>query len=57
MKFFRTINDCIEYELKNNLVAIDIQKMEESLMNKHTYKSKTYGLIFIIDEGNILGND
>lgn len=57
IKIFRTINDCIDYVLKNNLVAIDIQKMEESLMNKHTYKSKTYGLYFVIDEHDILGND
>jgi hypothetical protein len=57
IKIFRTINDCIDYVLKNNLVAIDIQRMEEKLMDKKTYKSKTYGLIFIIDEAGILGND
>lgn len=57
IKIFKSINECIEYVLRNNLVAIDIQRMEEKLMDKKTYKSKTYGLIFIIDEGNILAND
>lgn len=54
IKIFRTINEAVNYVLDNNLNAIDIARMEESLMNKHTYKSKTYNLIFIIDAGGIL---
>lgn len=55
IKIFKTINEAVNYVLDNNLDDIDIARMEEKLMDRKVYKSKKYGLIFIIDAAGILG--
>jgi hypothetical protein len=54
---FKNINDAVNYLLDNNLYHINIAKFEEELMDKHTYKSQTYNIIFLIDEHGILTTD
>lgn len=54
---FKNINYAVYYVLDNNLYHINIAKFEEQLMNKHTYKSQTYNIIFLIDEHGILTTD
>lgn len=55
IKIFRSITEAINYVLDNNLNAINIGLMEEKLMDRKVYKSKKYGLTFIIDSAGILG--
>ena len=54
---FKNINEAVNYVLDKNLYHINIAKFEEELMNKHTYKSQTYNIIFLIDEHGILTTD
>jgi hypothetical protein len=54
---FKNINEAVNYVLDNNLNHIIISRFEEELMNKAIYRSKTYGIIFVVDANGILTTD
>lgn len=51
---FKNINEAVNYVLNNNLYHINIAKFEEELMNRAIYRSKTYGIVFVVDYHGIL---